>query len=294
MMAALAIDAAWGEPPARLHPVVLMGKYLGRVGRTLPDNSPAKAYVGGASAWVLGAVVFTAAAWAVARTVDGVLRPDASWPGAVASMFVDGVLLKPLLAWRLLRTEAQAVEAALMQGVEAGRARVAFLASRDTGGLTSSEVRETAIESLAENLNDSVIAPLFWFAVGGLAGATLYRFANTADAMWGYRGRWEWAGKWSARADDLLSWIPARLTGMALLSPRRWSELSREARRTASPNGGWPMGAMALRLGVRLGKPGVYTLNPKGRLAVPTDSVRAIRLARVAIALCLAPLLVLA
>jgi adenosylcobinamide-phosphate synthase len=98
----------------------------------------------------------------------------------------------------------------------------------------------------------------------GLPGAAVFRFANTADAMWGYRGRFEWAGKWAARADDVLSWLPARLTGLMFYPPSNaaaWKALFAQARKTPSPNGGWPMGAMALRLGVRLRKPGVYALN---------------------------------
>jgi adenosylcobinamide-phosphate synthase len=140
-------------------------------------------------------------------------------------------------------------------------------------------VRETALETLAENLNDSVVAPLFWFAVAGLPGAALYRFANTADAMWGYPGHragrcWTWAGKWTARADDALSWVPARLTAMVLIlaAGRLWMPgLRSEAVRTPSPNGGWPMGALALLLGVRLGKPDVYVLNAAGRAVLPQD-----------------------
>jgi adenosylcobinamide-phosphate synthase len=190
------------------------------------------------------------------------------------------VCLKPLLAWRMLRTEVQAVDAALGQSLEAGRERLSWLVSRDVAGLTEVEVRESALESLAENLNDSVVAPLFWFAIAGLPGAALYRFANTADAMWGYRGerngrQWEWAGKWAARADDALNWLPARLTALLLWPVGQGAALWRNARLTPSPNGGWPMGAMALRLGVRLGKPGVYTLNAAGREAVGSDVARA-------------------
>jgi adenosylcobinamide-phosphate synthase len=145
-------------------------------------------------------------------------------------------------------------------------------------------VRESAIESLAENLNDSVVAPLFWFVVAGLPGAALYRFANTADAMWGYRGErhgrdWTWAGKWAARADDVLSWVPARLTAVLFGALRRWPTLAGEAGRTPSPNSGWPMAAMALALGVRLNKPGVYSLNGVGRAPVAADTARALRLA---------------
>lgn len=132
--------------------------------------------------------------------------------------------------------------------------------------------RESALESLAENLNDSLVAPLFWFVLLGLPGAALYRFANTADALWGYRGRWEWAGKFAAKADDLLNYIPARITGLLLCGfGCSWKTLSREAHKTPSPNSGWPMTAMPLLLDVRLSKPGVYVLHPKGRIPTAPD-----------------------
>ena len=295
MMAALLIDAAWGEPPAALHPVVWMGKFLSRWGRGLPDRGPKGAFAGGVVGWVLGAAVFSVVAWEVGWVATRVMAwaPTTSWLRAVVVALMYGIVLKPMLAWRLLRTEVLAVEAALGASLDAGRARVAHICSRDTRSLTEERVRETAIESLAENLSDSVIAPLFWFAVAGLPGATLYRFANTADAMWGYRDRWEWAGKWAARADDVLSWLPARLTAVALVTPRLWRRLRVEARRTPSPNSGWPMGAMALRLEVQLGKPGMYVLNPQGRHASAADTARAARVAAVAIGLLLVPLIVL-
>jgi adenosylcobinamide-phosphate synthase len=196
-----------------------------------------------------------------------------------------GLCLKPLLAWRMLRTEVLAVEAALGQSLGTGRERLSWLVSRDVSALTESQVRESAIESLAENLNDSVVAPLFWFAVAGLPGAAMYRLANTADAMWGYRtvrgGRqWEWAGKWAARADDVLNWLPARLCGLVLAAcggAQVLRALPAQARLTPSPNGGWPMAAMALALGVRLGKPGVYALNVGGREPVSADVGQAVR-----------------
>ncbi len=199
------------------------------------------------------------------------------------SALLLGFALKPMLAWAMLSSEVQAVEAALGQSLDAGRQRLAMLVSRDTAHLTETEVRESAIESLAENLNDSVVAPMFWFVLFGLPGATVYRFANTADAMWGYRGlrhgvNWEWAGKWAARADDVLSWAPARITALLF----KWvsqgvdlKSLGAEARKTPSPNSGWPMAAMALALGVRLQKQGVYVLNPSGRLPQAEDVVLA-------------------
>ena len=159
-----------------------------------------------------------------------------------SAALLTGVLLKPMLAWTMLQSEVQAVELAL---------------------------------------------GTFWFALFGLPGAALYRFANTADAMWGYRGiykgqNWEWAGKWAARADDVLSWVPARITAVLLLAAdggRGLAQLARlrtEAGQTPSPNSGWPMAAMALNLDVALCKPGVYVLHAPGRAVQAGDMARAI------------------
>ncbi|MEO7399318.1 MAG: adenosylcobinamide-phosphate synthase CbiB [Polaromonas sp.] len=273
LLLALAIDHYLGEPPLRWHPVVWMGHYLNRMSAWVapavplsPSNSrDLKAFSLGALAWWAGVALVLIAAWALQWAA-------LQLPGALAALLL-GLALKPMLAWRMLRREVQAVEHALAESLEAGRERLAWLVSRDTALLSESEVRESAIESLAENLNDSVVAPIFWFVLFGLPGAALYRFANTADAMWGYRGlrhgvNWEWAGKWAAWADDVLSWLPARITAglLALVAgglPLKALRL--EARKTPSPNSGWPMAAMALALGVALRKPGVYTLNPAGR-----------------------------
>lgn len=256
-----------GEPPTWAHPVVGMGRYLGLF--KLTKLPPVAAFIAGALAWLVGAALVAFIALWLEGWVLLALQPWASPLRLAGAALLIGLLLKPLLAWRMLADEAMAVETALAESLDAGRARLSRLVSRDTSALTETEVREAAIETLAENLNDSVIAPLFWFAIAGLPGAAAYRFANTADAMWGYRDEREWSGKWAARADDLLSWIPARLT--ALLIARPSLRLLREARRTPSPNSGWPMAAMALRLGLRLGKPGVYTLHADGRSAGPDD-----------------------
>ncbi|MFG6415590.1 adenosylcobinamide-phosphate synthase CbiB [Roseateles sp. DC23W] len=266
VMVALLVDRL-GEPPGWMHPVVGMGRFLGWF--RLTGLPAAAAFAAGALAWLLGAAAVVFIALWLEGQVLLVLQPWLSPLRLAGAAVLVGVLLKPLLAWRMLADEARAVEDALRESLDAGRARLSRLVSRDTSTLTDIEVREAAIETLAENLNDSVIAPLFWFAIAGLPGAALYRFANTADAMWGYRDEREWSGKWAARADDVLSWIPARLT--ALLIARPSLRLLREARRTPSPNSGWPMAAMALRLGVRLGKPGVYTLHADGRSARPDD-----------------------
>jgi adenosylcobinamide-phosphate synthase len=275
---AFALDRLFGEPPARLHPVVWVGRALGAIGAPWPRLSARGQFLCGALAWIGGAIVVTAVA-ALAVTLTRGFPPLSPWE-LIAQVLFLGVLLKPLFAWRMLRDEVAAVERALATGLEQGRRQLSGLVSRDTRRLTEAEVRESALESLAENLNDSLVAPLFWFALGGLPGAALYRFANTADAMWGYRDHREWAGKWAARADDLLSYVPARLTALllALSAHRAPKGLAAVARATPSPNSGWPMGMLALSLGVRLGKPGVYTLNAHGEAPRPADALRAIEI----------------
>lgn len=270
---ALLVDRLFGETPTWAHPVVGMGRYLGWF--KLTTLSPTLGFVAGALAWVLGAALVAGVALWLEGWLLLLFKPWQSPLGWVGAALLIGLLLKPLLAWRLLAEEALAVEAALNTSLDAGRTRLSRLVSRDTAALSETEVREAAIETLAENLNDSVIAPLFWFAMAGLPGAAVYRFANTADAMWGYRDEREWCGKWAARADDLLSWLPARLTALVLMPPS-FGRLPREARRTPSPNSGWPMAAMALRLGRRLTKPGVYALNDRGT-AVQAGDLQAAR-----------------
>ncbi len=279
---ALAVDRWWGEPPVRLHPVVGMGHALGWGGRWVQRRTVQQPGTADYKAFWLAALVWCAQA-AMVLVAAGVLQ----WllgglPWWCAGLLL-GLLLKPLLAWAMLQSEVQAVEEALGESLAAGRARLAWLVSRDVAQLTDTQVRESAIESLAENLNDSVVAPIFWFVLLGLPGAALYRFANTADAMWGYPGvykgaNWEWAGKWAARVDDVLSWVPARITGVLLLvvaGRRGWAQCGRlraEARQTPSPNSGWPMAAMALVLDVVLRKPGVYALNAAGHHATVQDT----------------------
>ena len=299
LLLALLIDRHLGEPPVRLHPVVLMGNYLNWAGRRLqrltqPVGVPdLKAFWLAVLYWCAGATIVLVVSWGLVHAVLWLALVGAGlYTGAAGladslSMLLSAVLLalllKPMLAWAMLTAEVRAVELALAQSLEAGRERLSWLVSRDTACLSESQVRESAIESLAENLNDSVVAPIFWFVLLGLPGAAVYRFANTADAMWGYKDvykgqNWEWAGKWAARVDDVLNWVPARLTGalLALLCHLPLRQLRHEAGKTPSPNSGWPMAAMALALGITLGKPGVYTLNPGGRAPQAADTSQAL------------------
>lgn len=287
LLLALLIDHLCGEPPARLHPVVGMGRLLGASGRWV---GAAEAADPDLARWARGAL-----AWCLMAAGIAALYAALQWLLAQAPHWLAvpllALLLKPLFAWRMLQAEVQAVEAALQQSLAAGRERLSWLVSRDVTQLSAAEVRESALETLAENLNDSVVAPLFWFALLGLPGAALYRFANTADAMWGYPGwrggrYWQWGGKWAAHADDVLSWIPARITALLLALAAGglpFARLSQESRRTPSPNGGWPMAALALALGVRLGKPGSYVLHAQGRPPEAQDLARGLCITRRAV-----------
>jgi adenosylcobinamide-phosphate synthase len=293
LLFAFAIDHFIGEPPARLHPVVWMGNALNWAAANVLPKPAADDHKPDFPSFLTGAGVWIAIATLILIVTDSLQWAVLQLPAVWAALLL-GLLLKPLFAWRMLRQEVQAVEIALHDSLDAGRARLSMLVSRDTTALTETQVRESAIETLAENLNDSVIAPIFWFVVLGLPGAAVYRFANTADAMWGYKGiykgrNWEWAGKWAARADDVLSWLPARMTAALLwlvsgsssgfMISGFWTRLRQEAGKTPSPNSGWPMAALALLLNIQLSKPDVYTLNATGNAVNGFDTEKSIKLA---------------
>jgi adenosylcobinamide-phosphate synthase len=272
---AVLLDLLAGEPPARWHPVVGIGCALGWAERRAPGRSVAD----GAAAvtLVIGAAAAAAALVQAAGRRLGRGR-----------VLLEALALKPTFSVRRLATAARGVEAALRAGdLATARRRVGRdLVSRPTGALDAGEVTSAAVESVAENLVDSVAAPLLAYAAGGLPAAWAYRAANTADAMWGYRdARYERFGKAAARLDDLVNLLPARLGAASLVAGAALAgeDAGRAARvawaqhgRTASPNAGWPMAAMAGALGVGLAKRGAYRL---GEGPLP-DTPEAIRRAR--------------
>lgn len=278
ILLAFLLDVLWGEPPPRWHPVVWMGRYLHVVRRRLPPR-----FAAGVAAWWAGGALFAGSAWLIQSFLMYVLPP-------LAAGLVIALLLKPLFAWRALR---HAVAEVLASSTLDDKRRLLswHLVSRDTSHLSHGEVNGAAIESLAENLNDSLMAPLFWFLVGGLPLAALYRFANTADAMWGYHTpELEWFGKWAARADDVLNFIPARLTALLLLSTAvfcrldvwaGWCVWRRDGYATPSPNAGQPMSVAAGALRVNLTKRGLYSLGSEFPLPADADVARALRWATV-------------
>ena len=261
LLGALVLDWLAGEPPAICHPVVWMGRALDRCEAWAPANGPRRRAYG-----VLVAVGLPLAWAAVARALERRLP----WP-------LQALALKPSLAGRALLEAGQEVEQSLGQGDLTGaRGALRALVSRPTAHLDGPLITSAAIESLAENLVDSWVAPLLAYVGWGLAGAYAYRAANTADAMWGYRSpRYSALGNGAARLDDGLSWLPARLGAVCLLlaAPRRADALGawwRDAGRTASPNAGQVMAVAAGALGVRLEKRKHYVLN--GQAPQPTSA----------------------
>jgi adenosylcobinamide-phosphate synthase len=269
LLLALAMDAWLGEPPTAIHPVVWMGRALSWLEGRAPRSQMARLVYG--SVVAVGLPV----AWGV---VGAWLERVAPWP-------VQALALKPTFAGRSLLRAGQRVECALADGdLEKARSDLRWLVSRSTHELDSRLIAAAAIESLAENLVDSWVAPLLAYACFGLSGAYAYRTANTADAMWGYRTpEYEHLGKAAARLDDALNLLPARLAVLLLvvLGNNRRASLEiwrRDAGRTPSPNAGQSMAALAGQLGVRLEKCDTYVLNAAAPDPVPADLRRARRL----------------
>jgi adenosylcobinamide-phosphate synthase len=188
----------------------------------------------------------------------------------LAGVFLEALALKSAFALRELGEAGARVRDALRRGaVGEAREGLRALCSRDPSRLDPPQLAAAAIESLAENASDSVVAPVFWYLLLGLPGALAYRAANTLDARIGYHGRHEWLGKVAARLDDLWNLLPARLTALLLLlaglfcgaDVRRGARvLRRDGGKTESPNAGRPMAAVAGLLGVQLEKVGRYRL----------------------------------
>lgn len=259
-------DAAWGEPPAALHPTVWTGRAAARLEALLRPRcrSPRAQSLGGAFAAAVLVAAAGAAGW-VGVALAARLHP---WGGAAAA----GLALFAAVARRGLGRAALAVHAPLAAGrLDEARRRLAQIVGRDTEGLDSPQVVRGAVETVAENASDAVVAPLFYACLGGAllgpplaAALTLaHRAANTLDALWGYRNeRFLHFGRAAARLDDLFNYLPARATAalLCLAAPaagldgrRAWRTLRRDGRRHPSPNAGLPEAAAAGALGVRLG-----------------------------------------
>jgi adenosylcobinamide-phosphate synthase len=279
---AVAWDLLLGEPPVCAHPVVWMGNAARVFERRAPTEGAARQFAYGAALAVVPPLVYAAATGWGWRRLRG--RP-------ILVLALGVPLLKSTFAIRELRRAGAGVRVPLAAGdLAAAREGLRSLVSRDPAELTAPLIAAAAIESLAENLSDSIVAPLCYWALFGLPGAVAYRAINTLDAMIGYRGRYEWLGKAGARLDDAANLLPARLTMGLLLAaalagedvPRAIATARRDGRLTASPNAGWPMATVAGALGVELEKVGHYRLGAGGGVADAAMIARADRLVTLA------------
>lgn len=263
---ALAVDAVFGEmgPLFRLlpHPVVLLGRMIAALDKRL--NKPALPESDRRLRGVVLVVLMAALALGIGGAIAFVAR-------AVPHLWLIEVFAAAvLIAQRALFEHVDDVARALQHnGLEAGRYAVSRIVGRDPQSLDAHGVCRAAIESLAENFSDAVVAPAFWYVIGGLPGLLLYKTVNTLDSMVGYRNDKYRAFGWaSARLDDMLNLIPARLAGLiialAALFAARGNPIRalvtmvRDARNHKSPNSGWPEAAMAGALGLALGGPRKY------------------------------------
>lgn len=280
MLAGVALDWMLGEV-RRWHPLVGFGNLAGKVERWL-NRDPAR-YLRGVLAWslvVLPPVLLAMKLVSMAQHIHPLVA------GAL-----HAVLLYFCLGLRSLRDHVLPIQAALMNGeLPLARSLTARIVTRDTGEADASDLSKAAIESTLENGNDAVFGTLFWFAVAGGPGAVLFRLANTLDAMWGYRSSRFFAFGWmAARCDDVLNWVPARLTALSymLLGDRRRARLCWDTQAEAwpSPNAGPVMATGAGALGLALGGTAQYDGKIEnrpplgsGRPAEPEDIGRAWRL----------------
>ena len=274
LILAMLLDAVFGEPRLlwdRLpHPAVLMGRlvaFLDRILNTVDDRK-SKGML------ALSFLCFTA-------VVIGSLLSQFGW-------VIEIIVAAILLAQKSLVDHVRTVATGLRTSIEEGRFAVSMIVSRDTKDMNEAQVARSAIESAAENFSDGVIAPAFWFLVGGLPAMLVYKFVNTADSMIGYKTEkyleFGWA---SARFDDLLNWIPARLSMLFIVvfakQPVNFRAVISEAKRHKSPNAGWPEAAMARAINVALAGPRSYDgqlqqlpwVNETGRQTITADDVDA-------------------
>ncbi|MBP0115135.1 adenosylcobinamide-phosphate synthase CbiB [Bradyrhizobium vignae] len=261
MVVAMAVDALLGWPAplfARIgHPVTWLGRLIAAIDAAWNRASDPPAWR--RAAGVAGALVVIALSVALGWIVQSVL--SLGW----IQIMLIGILAWPLVALRSLHDHVAAVAMPLQAGdIAAAREAVSRIVGRDPTALDEAGIARAAIESLAENSSDGIVAPVFWGALFGLPGIFGYKAINTLDSMIGHRSERHEAFGWAAaRIDDLANFIPARLTGFlfVLLASRRSEALScmaRDARRHRSPNAGWPEAAMAGALGVRLSGPRIY------------------------------------
>ena len=276
LLLAFAMDILFGEPPGAVHPVVWMGrgiKYL----KGLPIQN--RSVLGILIVMVMTGTSLLAGILIVLGTS---LIPE------TAALLVMAYFLKSTFSIRMLLTTSRSIMDLMHSGnINEAQEALMALVSRDTSKLDEHQIASAVIESISENFVDGILSPILFYLMLGLPGALAYKAVNTLDSMVGYRNKeFVELGRPSARLDDMLNWIPARLSllligAAALITGSYKGALKiclRDNNLTPSPNSGWPMAAAAGALGVRLEKPGHYVLGKEFRTPEVLDIERAVRL----------------
>jgi len=282
------LDQLLGDPVRLPHPIVWVGKVISHGEHRLNKGSH-RIIKGAVMAVTLVATVFCFT-WLLRRTICQI--PSY---GTVLVMGLDVIIIFFCLAGTTLIREVRQVFLALDRSLEEGRTQVARIVGRDTHELSAQEVRTAALETLAENLSDGVIAPLFWYMLGGVPGMLAYKMVNTLDSMIGYKTeRYKDFGCWAAHIDDVANYLPARLTAMLMVlaagRPLLMHFVWKNGRNHASPNSGYPEAALAGILNCRFGGPHYYFgqlfdkpyIGEYDRLLTTDDMKKAVRVNRTA------------
>ena len=253
------LDTLIGDPRSRFHPVVLIGNLISGLEKSIyhPDLTDKRKFL-------YGGLLVIVVLYITYALTDSIIQL-ASLTGNVFIYYgVQALILSFTISPRSLSEAGRELYGFLQEGdLENARYKVGWIVGRDTDKLTSGEVTRATVETIAENTTDGIISPLFFFVIGGVPLAVLYRAANTMDSMLGYKNeKYLYFGRVAARVDDILNYIPARITGIlfvisALLLGynwrNSWNMLMRDASKHPSPNGGWAEASVAGALNIRLG-----------------------------------------
>jgi len=285
LLLAIIIDLILGDPPDIIHPVAWMGKVASFLEKGCASRSHIVQFTYGAGVVLFTVGLFAAPAYFILIYLEN-LSP-------VAYVIIGAVLLKSTFSFRKLGRTALEIKSLLLRDkLDEARFEMRSLVNRDTQGLPKPLLVSATVESVAENTSDSIVAPLFYFLLLGIPGAIAYRVVNTLDAMIGYHGKYEYLGKFASRLDDVLNFIPARLTALLLVlaaflsrrhGRRAWQVALSEHARTESPNAGWPMAAVAGALNVQLEKVEHYKLWRTGATPEPQSIDASLGLMRIAV-----------
>lgn len=246
-------DRLLGDPIWLPHPVVMFGKLIA-LGEKRLNKGSWRRTKGAVLAITL--VMMTFILTSIIQHQLYLLHP-------CCMLVFDAIIIFYCLAGKTLMCEVRDVFVALEQSLEKGRLQVSRIVGRDTSQLSANEVRTAALETLAENLSDGVVAPLFWLVLAGVPGMLAYKMTNTLDSMIGYKTtRYARFGTFAARLDDIVNYIPARLTAVLMIiasqRPRLFAFVVNNSAHHASPNSGWPEAALAGLLNCRFGGPHTY------------------------------------